>query len=281
MKNASSALLALLNSDTFIMADLFTFDLPNGITVRLTSADGDLTVDGNVFSAARIKRGRVRVVCGVEVDTLEITIYTNEGDSVGGISFITSLNLGALDGAHVTLERVFMPTFGDTSAGTVILFGGRVADLQFGRSETRLQVKSDLELLNIQMPRNLYQVGCLHTLFDAGCALSKASFGDDNTAAAGATATAFRGSQTKADDYYAAGTVTFTSGWNAGASYTVKSYASGVFTLLRPTLYVAALGDAFTAYPGCDKAKATCADKFSNVIHFRGYPYIPPPETAY
>lgn len=281
MKNASPALLSLLaGSSQFVMADLFTITLASGVTVRYTSADADLTVGAYQFTAQRIKRGRVRMVCGVEVDTLDINFFTTSGESPGGIPFIQSINAGVLDGAHVLLERVFMPTFGDTSAGTVVLFAGRVADVSFGRSETRLHVKSDLELLNINMPRNLYQPGCIHTLFDAGCALSKSAFVHADVVQSGATVTTLRGGVAQADHHFALGTITFDSGANAGASHTIKSYVGGLYTLVRPLVHAPQAGDSFRAYPGCDKTQATCESRFANVIHFRGYPYVPVPETA-
>jgi len=45
--------------------------------------------------------------------------------------------------------------------------------------------------------------------------------------------------------------------------------------------FAPAAGDVFTAYPGCDKTQATCASpKFSNLVNFEGFPYVPAPETA-
>jgi uncharacterized phage protein (TIGR02218 family) len=52
------------------------------------------------------------------------------------------------------------------------------------------------------------------------------------------------------------------------------------FTLLNPLPLVPSAGDAFTAYPGCDKTQATCTTKFANLGAFRGFPFIPQPETA-
>lgn len=46
-------------------------------------------------------------------------------------------------------------------------------------------VKSPLELLNIQMPRNVIQPGCRHTLFDTGCTLSAAAFTTSGACVAG------------------------------------------------------------------------------------------------
>ena len=42
----------------------------------------------------------------------------------------------------------------------------------------------------------------------------------------------------------------------------------------------AATGDTFTAFAGCDLAMATCRDKFSNLIRFKGTPFVPVPTTA-
>ena len=76
-----------------------------------------------------------------------------------------------------------MATPGDTSAGTVSIFSGRVADVQASRTEAILSVASDLTLLNVMMPRNVYQPARLHALFDedmlalgnaaSGCKLDK------------------------------------------------------------------------------------------------------------
>jgi uncharacterized phage protein (TIGR02218 family) len=35
------------------------------------------------------------------------------------------------------------------------------------------------------------------------------------------------------------------------------------------------VGDTFTVTAGCDKRFATCRDRFSNGINFRGFPAIP------
>jgi hypothetical protein len=42
--------------------------------------------------------------------------------------------------------------------------------------------------------------------------------------------------------------------------------------------YAPAAGDAFNAYPGCDRTLITCQDTFNNIINFSGVPFIPVPE---
>ena len=51
MKTASAGLIALLNAQRFLFADLFTFTLASGTVLRYTSGDGDLTMGGNLFSS--------------------------------------------------------------------------------------------------------------------------------------------------------------------------------------------------------------------------------------
>ena len=80
---------------------------------------------------------------------------------------------------------------------------------------------------------------------------------------------------------YAQGTITFTSGADTGASATVKTATASALTLAYPLPQVPAAGDAFTAYQGCDHTLATCKAKFNNAANFRGFPFVPVPETAF
>lgn len=282
MKAGNTTLNNLLNTSRQIyMADLYTVTTVAGAIYRYTSADTGLTVGGNVFlSSLKIKRGRIRRAVGLEVDTLDITVYPAASDLIGGTPFLTALRTGALDGATLLLERAYMATWGDTSPGTLIQFIGRVSESRFGRTEAKIKIKSDLELLNIQMPHNLYQPGCVHSLYDSGCGLVKASYGAASAVLAGSTASMLLCGLTQAAAYFDQGTITCNSGANSGVTRTVKSYTPGVVNLSYPLPIAPSVSDAFTAYPGCDKTQATCTGKFNNVVNFRGFPYVPVPETA-
>ncbi|KAA1015979.1 DUF2163 domain-containing protein [Paraburkholderia panacisoli] len=75
--------------------------------------------------------------------------------------------------------------------------------------------------------------------------------------------------------YFAYGKVVFTSGQNAGFEMDVKAFAPGHVTLAMAMPYPLAVGDTYTIVAGCDKLFGTCRDRWNNVIHFRGEPYIP------
>jgi hypothetical protein len=75
--------------------------------------------------------------------------------------------------------------------------------------------------------------------------------------------------------YFAYGSVTFTSGANAGLSMEVRSFAPGAIELILPMPRSVAIGDQFTIVAGCDRTMGTCSGRFANLNNFRGEPYIP------
>jgi uncharacterized phage protein (TIGR02218 family) len=290
MKPASTALQNLLANRQFFAADLYTFTLIGGTALRYCSGDRDITAGGHLFTAQgpRIDRKDNKAKChwkiGVEVDTLLFDVMPQAMDMVNGLPFLAACVQGAFDGAELQLERAFMATYGDTSVGTVIMFVGRVAEIDLGRAVATFTINSHLELLNLQLPRNLWQPGCVNSLGDASCGVSLPSFAAGGITAAGSSASVIAASLAQATSYFDQGKVTFTSGANAGLTRSVKSWVAGSpgrIALLAPFPNAPAAGDAFTIYPGCDKTLGAngCA-KFANTARFKGYPFIPTSDTA-
>ena len=267
-----------LGSATWVFGAQFEVATKPGNYAMTTAAP----VVGNTFDGGSvlIERSKIRTIIGVEVDTLDVTLHAQPTHLVGATPILQALRAGLFDAAQVKLERVFMPTWGDTSLGTMILFAGLVADMDIGRFKATLRVNSNLQRLNVQLPRNLYQPGCLNTLFDGNCTLGKGSFGVASSATSGSTTTSVHCGLGNPSGYFDLGTITFGSGTNAGLSVSVKQFAAGVFTLAMPLISAPAVGDTFTAYPGCDKSQATCTTKFNNLPNFRGQPYVPSPDTV-
>ena len=48
--------------------------------------------------------------------------------------------------------------------------------------------------------------------------------------------------------------------------------------LAMNTIHDIQVGDEFTLYAGCDKSPDICRTKFSNIVNFRGEPYVPGPD---
>jgi len=78
--------------------------------------------------------------------------------------------------------------------------------------------------------------------------------------------------------YFDGGLLQWETGQNAGRVQEVFTYVNdgGVsIKLFQRTFYPITVGDRFVVHPGCDKRRATCSDKFSNIINFRGEPDVP------
>ena len=229
-----------------------------------------------------IKRGSTRTVIGVEVDTLDLSLLTNSTTLVGNIPLAQFAAQGGFHGARVRLDRYFSASWASESCGSLSLFIGRVAGIDVTGTEVRMTVSSDLELLNVKMPRNIYMAQCVHTLYDAGCGLASGTYTVTGNTTANSTTRQVNCNLAQAAGYFDLGVVTFTTGQNAGVERTVKTHTTGVLVPTFPFPYTPAAGDLLTARPGCDKQYATCnSAKFSNAANYRGFEFIPAPELSY
>ena len=287
MKSASAELMNLLhNEDRFLMADLFTITLANGQVLRHTNFDKPVTWRGNQYEAYKliIKRGATRTAVGLDVDSNTLQIAAEPSYRLEGLQWAEAALGGALDGARVVIERVFFRDFltpNPEPVGTVIIFSGRVSDVSGSRSSVKVDVKSDIELLNVSSPRNIYQAGCMRTLYDGGCKVNREKFTVDGRVTANSTTgTELTCNLTQADGWFNQGVIKFTSGINAGLTRTVKEHKDGTLSFALRLPHLPRAGDVFKIYPGCDKRQRTCKDKFDNIVHFRGFPYIPSADTV-
>ena len=289
---STDALAGLLNGSgnrQLVMADLYTITTPGGLTLRYTNAQQSVTVNGITWTVGPlIRRNRTRLTVGIEVDTLDLIISANSAVTVSGVPILQFIARNGLDGARLQLERSFSPGVGQAVTGTLELFSGRVhSPGGVTRLEARLSVKSDTELFDIKVPRNVYQPPCLNTLYDSACGVSRAANTVSGTAqsATDPTRVYFTHNLGAAAATYDLGVVTFTSGANTGTSRTVRSYetvaGSGVnrITLMAPLPAAVVSGDAYTITKGCDRQQSTCNTKFANLARFRGTPYVPTPES--
>ncbi len=266
MKSATTALDGLLSSNNqLFMADLITIiTLQNG-TLYLSSSDVDISWNGHIFTSNGIQFTRSKIKCsiGVNVDELDISFYGNSSTLVNGQSFLQAAIAGVFDGAQFKLERAFMQTYGSV-VGTLIQFVGVVGQIDTGRTESKFKIMSNLYLLNVQMPKNVYQAGCINTLYDASCGLTRTPVTGVVTTGSTAKAINCSGSASiQATGYFNLGYISFTSGANNGLTRTINSSSTGVINLLNPLPNVLANGDTFSAYFGCDKQMATCNSRLA------------------
>ena len=301
MKNVSSGVLAVINSRKFWTANLFKFTLYDGTILRYTDCDQNLIWSGNTYScggpsqsggpffnndSSTGNRAKAHWKIGTDVDTIQFDVIPGTG-LVEGIPFLSAIRAGFFDQATCEIDRVFMSTFSTVVAGTVPIFLGYVSDIDVARSLATFTVNGGTVLLLRPYPFNLYQAGCLNTLYDTNCTLSRASFTKSGAATSGSTSNIINDTTlTDATSPYDLGMMKFTSGQNNGFLRGIQTYVHGspnVFTLMSPFPFAPAPGDTFSASFGCNKVLNDtvrgCAAK-SNQANFRGFPFVPQPQTA-
>lgn len=264
------------------LCDLLTLTLNDGTVIHATNADIDITFNSVSYSSNTIRFGRSKSssATGGKVAELELDIYADSSSTINGVPLLQAVRAQAFDGAQIRIDTLFLSDW-NTPVGIVNNFLGLCSNIEAGRTSAHINAKSYLHLLNVQMPRNLYQPGCMHQLYDAGCTANITAFTSNGTIEAGsANLTINCAALSQAAGYFTRGFVTFSNGNNTDLRYSVSASVPGTLTLTRPLRYPVSVGDAFTVCAGCDHQQSTCNTKFSNLVNFRGFPYVPIPETA-
>ncbi len=296
MKTISGGLLSLLTTSEYLQRiELLTITLQQGAGVYYyTSLDQDLVYNGHTYLSGDqgvnpgFKRGTVTTELGTDTKNLELTLFCGPNTQIGGVLVPTFADYGGFDNAIIEIDCLPCPVpvngLLQTGNGTYNLWTGITGDVTADRTEVQIEVSSLLRILQGSFPRNFTLPTCNNTLYDSACTMVKTTFQGLGTVAAGSWTTAqFNSNLTNIDDYFDLGWIVWTSGQNNGLVRTVKTYknASGNVLLTYPLPYVPLSGDTFTAFAGCDKTQTTCTTKFNNVIHYRGFPYMPNPITLF
>ena len=300
MKKAPPQLIALFSADIpFEQFDLYTITLQTGLVLRYTNCPFDVIYNGSTWYCSRGPNGivldedgdsgpRGRWTSTLDAGSWAVNVLPRDTDKIGDLPWLPAVRAGLLDEASVKVDRGYVLTWPTTLQlvpyGVLEnIFFGRVAELDFGRSSVTISMNDPRELLQIDMPRNLFSAECRYALFDSGCTLNKAAFaiaavvnGVEDNQALNTTAT------TQADGYFALGEVVFVTGKNAGLRSLIRDYTKmgGLIELLTPMPFDVMNGDQITLYPGCDKTSDTCTNKFLNLANWGGTEFIPVPETS-
>lgn len=283
---------ALLQSRQFVFADCYTVQLITEETMRWTMAQQDVSVvpiGGDPIvrtyeaGGVLVKGLRFKLGIGVEIDEQTITMAYKDSDVVPdrSVSVSQALRRGDFDGAVITRDRFFASNWGRPWVGGVRLFAGRVGSLEgVGRTEGQMKVRSDLVLLNMPMPRNMYGASCQHTVFDSGCKLIKANYATQGLVGAGSTATRIKWNSSGVSPSLSLGTIYIENSQNVTFSRTIREMTPTELILAYPLDFLPGVGDQFVAYPGCPRTLDAC-DDFGNRPNFKGFPFVPTAETAY
>lgn len=243
----------------------------DGEVIGLTDLDVDVIYDSvtykaaNAFSASNIDK--------------TTTLSVNNG-TINGL-IVTDLPAFDLRNGFFDKADVYIFLYDFTNNTKVRdLARGFLGEVQLTRQGYTVEYRS-LEQVMQQVIGKKYLATCPHKLGSTECGVSLASYTVTGTLTSVTDSSNFTdSSRAEADDYFNYGLLTFTSGDNDTLSREVKIFGSGAFEMLFPFPYTPQVGDTYSVYAGCNKTKATCRDKFDNVVNataggFGGYDFIP------
>lgn len=270
--------------------DAYTLISSTGTMARWIDADFDFALpapDGRLFVRGPIfTRGAIRSNVGLSVDNLSLEMRPTAFEQpvmFGSIRLLAAAQLGLLRGATLQIERLVFDE-ANVYQGRWIEFAGTLAIKSTAGGQIKADILSELNILNTPFPRDVYQSQCKNQVFDANCRLPRAAHRVTPVIMALASgdlvSVQFTSNDGSTAGRFDQGVVLFTSGANAGIKRTVKSFLGGLFTFALPWPRPLAVGDAFTAWAGCNRSLDACSNKFNNRLHFRGEPFIPQPETV-
>ena len=274
MKSLSPELQAHLDGGTTTLSWCWRISRADGVTLGFTDHDLILAFDGtdfepeSGFAASEVRSGS------------DLSVDAQDAEGVLTSDRITETDIidGRWDNAAVELWRV---NWADTSQ-RVLLRRGAVGQIRRGRMAFVAEVRSLAHALGQTVGRT-FQASCDAALGDNRCGidLENAAYKGSGVVTDLLRDRAFlaTGLSGFAAGWFTSGTLTWTSGANAGRITEVLGHgltdAIASLTLLETPVRAIVEGDAFIARAGCDKRIATCGTKFANTVNFRGFPNIP------
>lgn len=288
MKEASERLKQFLfNNQVFYIADLFRIIMTNGVELYYTNCDLPLKVDGKTFKVLQIERTGTKQNRGISVDEVNLNITVDKTDVIpGGLSFMQGVINGSFENSLLQIDRVFSPTpfkvnMPPIDKDYVLCWWKGIFNVDSaGGNVIEATASSMTQLLNVKFPRNLYYPPCIYTLGDSGCGIDLSKF-----KVKGRVISATRGNiktdLNLTDGYLKQGSITFLSGINTNVTRNIRNNGAEGINVVLPFQSSPEVGDLLEVAPACDKSMNCCKYRFNNIEKFRGYPFIPVPETAY
>ncbi len=277
MKTYPAGYLAGLQAGGAQVCFLYTITLNNGVMRYFTDFASDVTVGGHTYLAGGgVTRSALSLTNGLDTSNVDITFlltptYINKSD----------VKAGLYQGALITINEV---QANNVSLGTMQFIVGNIGEAKLKRVEVVYTIHSIIDHLNtkaarVTAPNCEWKLGdpakgrCQYNIATVTVSNAVSGVVDNQTFDVGVVLNV---PSTRVFNF---GTVTFTSGLNAGLSQNIKSAVAHTgFTSLvlwNQMPYAVAITDTLTIAPGCDHLTATCNGDFNNIGRYGGQPQVP------
>ncbi len=279
----------LLATKQFVYAVCYTITTKFGVVLYLTSAQENVKVTSvedtpvlRTFTSKQILVGNIKVEMsiGVEVDEQEVLLSFEQDTLLFGMPVSQALKWGRLDGAIVKTDRYYAADWGQPWVAGIPIFRGRVSSVdRINRISAEMKVKSEPVVLDVQMPRKLYQPGCSHSFGDIGCGYDREAAAIDAETESGSNPTYLAWAGALDDQKF--GTVLIEDDLGFALVRTIRSIDNGSgIRLAYPLDFDPGTGREFLVLPGCSRTYERCVE-LNNEDRYQGFPFVPVAETAY
>ena len=270
MRTLAAGLAAHLASGATTLCNCWKLAPINGAPLGFTDHDRDVAFDGVTYEAqAGFDASEIESSLGLSVDNLEAA-GAMESSQLDG----EKLRGGYFDHAAIEIWRV---NWQDASQ-RLLIRKGHLGEVTHGGAGFTAEVRGLSHILN-QARGRVFQFGCDAALGDARCGVNieTAAFRVNGTIVGVEENRRLivSGLDGFEDGWFSQGTLTWTSGLNAGRFEEVKFHGGNVVELWQAAGFAVSAGDAFVIRAGCDKQFSTCKAKFFNTDNFRGFPHLP------
>lgn len=286
MKSVPAPVVTHLGLEVTTVAKCWKLVRTDGTILRFTSHDVAVTIpgDGKYSSTEGFTGSAIENKADLTVDNLDIQGIFNS-DAIT----LQDLRAGLYDYADVF---IFLVNWQSPSDGILKMRRGKLGEVTSSpQGWFMVELRGMTQLLQQQIVE-LYGPTCRADLFDSRCAISSSSYmctghvtsvTDSMDIVIALDTTPSSPFYMAQDGWFQYGVLQWLTGQNAGRGIDVKSWAhtAGDLGLYLPSGYPIQVGDTFNLWPGCDKTRATCKTKFSNLVNMRAEPDLPGNDAAF
>jgi len=234
-------------------------------TWRYTSADENIILDGETYTAIPLKRlGDIEATSEVHKSFLKIGLPKNN-----------SLALQVLLNTSDEIVTITIYRFHhDDEESFLFYWKGRLvgANMESPSADVVLNCESIFTSLKRTGVRLRQTKICNVTVYSARCGLAVASYATAGTVAvisSNKVELTIDAASGESDSYFLGGFANF-----SGVLRHITYHVGSKVIISRP-VYGLVVTASVNIYPGCDHLLQTCIDKFDNLENFRGFPWIP------
>lgn len=258
----------MLDGEVTTLAFCWRLQRRDGACLGFTTHDRDLVIDGIGYRAAPgMLPSAIALSDGFDQDTLDV-----QGALTSDAIAAEDLACGRWDGAAVS---IFMVDWTQPEGERLPLARGEIGDVSVTGDGFTAELKGPTAVLDRPVVEQT-SPECRAQLGDKRCRVDMAPrvrvtrivevVADDVIDVQDASVEA---------NAYGYGRIRWLSGANSGLERGLLASAAPRLTLREPPPFGAAVGDLVEIGEGCDKAFATCCDRFANAVNFRGEPHLP------